>query len=53
MAMKYDRHYYRLHLKDGRSIQFLDYEYMRSWWMVHAKTGLLDNVEVIDLPESD
>lgn len=49
--MKYDRHYYRLHLKDGRYIQFLDYEYMRAWWMTHAKTGLLDTVVVIDLTE--
>jgi hypothetical protein len=51
--MKYDRHFYRLHLKDGRIIQFLDYEYMRAWWMAHSHTGLLDKVEVIDLPEGD
>jgi len=51
--MKYNRHYYRLHLKDDRYIQFIDYEYMRSWWMTHAKTGLLSHVEVIDISKEE
>lgn len=49
--MKYDRHYYRIYLKDDRYIQFLDYEYMRAWWMAHKKTGLLSHVDVIDMTE--
>lgn len=41
--------YYRLYLKDGRAVDFIDYEYMRSWWMAHSHTGLLDKVEVKDV----
>lgn len=47
--MNYDRHYYLVHFKDGRTIQFEDYEYMRSWWMKHAHQGHFDHVTVHDV----
>ena len=39
---------YKLYLTDGRWFVFADYEYMKAWWHAHAKTGLLDYIEVID-----
>ncbi|QIN96848.1 hypothetical protein [Synechococcus phage S-N03] len=45
--------YYRLHLKDGRTFDFLDYQYLKAWWMTHAKQGLLHVVEVLDVPDPD
>ena len=39
---------YTIVLKDGREFNFADYEYMKAWWMTHAKTGLLSHVEVRD-----
>ena len=47
----YDRHIYRVYVKDGRYIDFHDYEYMRAWWMTHAKQGVLHKVEVLDVDE--
>ena len=47
--MNYTRHYYRLHLNDGRFFDFLDYEYMRAWWMHHKGTGFLYSVEIKDI----
>ena len=49
--MIYDRHFYRIYLTDGRFFDFLDYEYMRAWWMHHKHTGLLSTTEVIDVTE--
>ena len=48
----YDRHYYTIHLKDDRSIDFEDYEYMRSFWMAHSHQGILDRVTVHDVKQS-
>lgn len=45
----YDRHYYVIHLKDGRQFKFEDYEHMRSFWMQHAKQGVFDRVIVHDV----
>ena len=45
----YDKHTYTVHLKDGRTVDFVDYELMRSWWMVHAKQGLFSHVVVNDV----
>ena len=47
----YDRHEYIVHFKDGRSIKFEDYEYMRSFWMAHAAQKVFSHVEVIDPKE--
>ena len=44
----YDRHEYILYFKDGRSIRFEDYEYMRSFWMAHAAQKVFSHVEVVD-----
>ena len=30
---------------------FEDYEFMRSWWYAHARTGLLSHVTVEDIEE--
>ena len=47
----YDRHGYIVHLKDGRMFPFEDYEFMRSWWYAHARTGLLSHVTIEDIEE--
>lgn len=49
MTQLYDRHYYLVHFKDGRTIKFEDYEYMRSWWMAHADQGHFTHVTVHDV----
>lgn len=46
--MSYTRHYYVIHLTDGRQFKFPDYEHMRSWWMAHSKQGVLSHVTVHD-----
>ena len=49
-TVSYDRHYYIVHLKDGRAFPFEDYEYLRSWWHAHAPQGVLSHVTVEDYP---
>ena len=47
----YDKHIYVVHLKDGRTVEFKDYEYMRSWWMAHHEQHLFSHVTVEDVQE--
>ena len=49
----YDRHYYIVHLKDGRTIKFEDYEHMRSFWMAHAKQKVFSHVTVHDVTKKE
>ena len=51
--MIYDRHYYIVHLKDGRTIKFEDYEHMRSFWMAHAKQKVFSHVTVHDVTKKE
>lgn len=44
----YDRHTYRLHLTDGRYIDFDDYEQMYATWFQNANM-FLKTVEVLDI----
>lgn len=43
----YDRHNYRVVLKDGRSAVLEDYEHVRAFWFEY-ESKLLSHVEVID-----
>jgi len=45
------KQHYMIVLKDDRTFTFKDYEYMKSWWATHAKSGLLEFVEIIDYCE--
>ena len=47
----YDRHIYRVVLKDGRSAMLDDYEQVRQMWW-NYDSSLLKHVEVIDKPKS-
>ena len=44
----YDRHTYKLHLKDGRTTIFHDYEQLRAYWMQTNQIMGLSHVEVLD-----
>tara|TARA_B100001057_G_C22740932_1_gene907713 strand:- start:334 stop:549 length:216 start_codon:yes stop_codon:yes gene_type:complete len=44
----YDRHSYRLHLTDGRSVDFDDYEKLHATWFQTANM-FLGTVEVLDI----
>ncbi len=48
----YDRHVYRVVLKDGRSTIIDDYEQMRAFWFQY-ESKLLSHVEVIDACQYD
>ena len=43
----YDRHEYEVVLKDGRKVQFDNYEIVRAFWHQHCSSGLLSHVNVI------
>ena len=44
----YGRHIYRLHLTDGRHVDFEDYEDLQATWFQTAKM-FLNKVEVLDV----
>ena len=44
----YDRHTYKLHLSDGRTTTFQDYEQLRAYWMQTNQIYGLSHVEVLD-----
>jgi len=44
----YDRHDYRLVLKNGKSMIFNDYETLRAQWFNWCHMGNLSHVEVLD-----
>ena len=46
----YDRHIYRLHLIDGRYVDFEDYEDLHATWFQTAKM-FLNSVEVLDVKQ--
>ena len=46
----YDRHIYRLHLTDGRYVDFEDYENLHATWFQTAKM-FLNSVEVLDVKQ--
>ena len=45
----YDRHHYRLHFHNKKSIKFEDYELMRAAWFEWCNTGALSHVDVLDV----
>ena len=47
----YDRHNYRLILKDGDSIHFDNYEDAQNYWHSRVQLGNLDSIEVLDKPK--
>ena len=42
----YDRHTYKLYLKNGKAIVLEDYEQARAFW--HQYAAQMDHVEVLD-----
>ena len=44
---EYDRHVYEVVLKDGRKVEFDNYEIVRAFWHQHCSSGLLSHVNVI------
>jgi len=48
----YDRHIYRVVLKDGRSAMLDDYEQVRAFWFEY-ESKLLSHVEVMDAVQYD
>lgn len=46
----YDRHNYKIILKNGKSIIYEDYEIMRYYWYQYRKD--ITHVEVLDAPKS-
>ena len=47
----YDRHSYKLYMKDGTTLTFPDYEDVRNYWYrvsKHYSFHLMDRVEVVD-----
>lgn len=47
--LPYDRHTYRLHLKNGKFINFEHYEEVQAYWFTHNQIPeYLNVVEVLD-----
>ena len=44
----YDRHNYRLIFKNGKSIEFDDWEVTRNYWFQWSGTNQLSHVDVLD-----
>lgn len=44
----YDRHFYQIILKSGKTLTFEAYDQMRAAWFQSCATGSLDRVIVID-----
>ena len=44
----YDRHHYKLILKNGKAIVLEDYESARNLWFQMCRGNLCDRIEVID-----
>jgi hypothetical protein len=44
----YDRHLYKVVLKNGKALIFDDYEIARAFWWNNNQTGNLRTIEVID-----
>ena len=47
----YDRHRYKLHLNNGRSVVVEDYDMVRQCW--YQFNSLMDRVEVLDVEGCD
>jgi len=48
----YNRHHYRLYLKNGKNIIFEDYEEAQAYWFTYSQVpDYLDVIEVIDKPK--
>ena len=44
----YDRHHYKLILKNGKAIVLEDYESARNMWFQMCRGGLCERIEVVD-----
>ena len=47
----YDRHHYKLHTKNNKSILFDNYEQLGSVWSQAQQTHMLSHVEVLDIKQ--
>lgn len=48
----YDRHSYKLYLKNGKTVIFEDYEEAQVYWFTHGQIpDYLDFIEVLDKPK--
>ena len=47
----YDRHDYKIVLKNGKSITFDDYEIVNAFWWNNNQMRNLDHIEVLDKPK--
>jgi hypothetical protein len=48
----YDRHHYKLYLKNGKVLKFDDYEEAQAYWFNYSQVpDYLDVIEVIDKPK--
>ena len=47
-SISYDRHHYRIVMKDGRSGVFDDYEKVRAFWFEYD-SSMLSHVDVLDI----
>ena len=47
----YDRHDYKIVLKNGKSITFDDYEIVNAFWWNNNQMRNLDYIEVLDKPK--
>ena len=49
----YDRHFYKLYLKTGKSVIFDDFEDAQSYWFNHSQVpDYLNFIEVLDKSKS-
>jgi hypothetical protein len=44
----YDQNSYEVHLNDGRTYLFDDYEEMRSFWWTYHQRGVFSHVIIVD-----
>lgn len=48
----YDRHSYKLYLKNGKTVIFDDYEEAQVYWFTHGQVpDYLDVIEILDKPK--
>ena len=44
----YDRHDYKIHLRDGKEFVVEDYEQVKAYWFHPSFTQLISHIEVLD-----
>ena len=50
-AAPYDKHYYRVYFKGGKTVTFRHWEEAQAYWFQWAQMDALDRIEALDVEE--